>query len=644
MPQLARSDSASAGSGFSWKPWIRPSSPVMTTPNCEVSLTRLVASVAIAPASALASCASRIAVRSTSVSASPEMTRNDSLSARNFRDLADAAGGAQRLGLLAVAELDPRGRAVAEVLADRLGPVGEVGDHLRETVLGEQPRDVLHHRHVQHRRHRLRHQVGQRPQPRAEACRQDHRPHSGSAPMSPGRTVTRRQGYEDNAAREWVKEERRAQEDPDRAADRPRRRRGTDAGGDRRRTEPRPDAAHDRALAARGAAGRRARRRSDGARRGAASRRRSAGCSRRSRTDRPGVLGEAGLGTLQVVAVDLRGPGPRQGKTELAIVFTDLVDFSDWALDAGDTAAVELLRDVSVAIEPPVKSHDGEVVKRLGDGMMAVFKSAERRPRRARRGARAPGRDRGRRLRAADPRRHPRRQAPQGQQGLLRGRRQHRRPGRRGRRPRRAPALRRDPRGDRAPSELKVEGAPPARRQGSPRGLPGLRGQADPGRRLPADQRRALDPAGRDRASRQPLLGPRRPARERDRLADRGGVRRRRLPHPQRPAARPAAASAPATASPPSPRTPAARRATASSPWSAWPRSSPTAAPPEAPPPDPPGPRREGTAPGAEAPTSQRKAERRRRRRRNRERQCDKAPTGRAPSALEALSRFEPYS
>ena len=37
MPQLARSESASAGSGFSWKPWMRPSAPVITTPNWLVS-------------------------------------------------------------------------------------------------------------------------------------------------------------------------------------------------------------------------------------------------------------------------------------------------------------------------------------------------------------------------------------------------------------------------------------------------------------------------------------------------------------------------------------------------------------------------------------------------------------------------------
>jgi adenylate cyclase len=57
----------------------------------------------------------------------------------------------------------------------------------------------------------------------------------------------------------------------------------------------------------------------------------------------------------------------------MTIVFTDLVEFSEWALDAGDDAALTLLRDVSDAIEPPVEKRGGEVVKRLGDGMMAVF-------------------------------------------------------------------------------------------------------------------------------------------------------------------------------------------------------------------------------------------------------------------------------
>ena len=44
--------------------------------------------------------------------------------------------------------------------------------------------------------------------------------------------------------------------------------------------------------------------------------------------------------------------GRGRGEVELTILFTDLVDFSDWAVGAGDKAALELLRDVGEAIEP----------------------------------------------------------------------------------------------------------------------------------------------------------------------------------------------------------------------------------------------------------------------------------------------------
>jgi hypothetical protein len=75
MPQFARSESASAAGGFSWKPCTRPSAPVITTPNCVVSSTRLVARVAMP---SWERWNSRIAARSMLVSASPEMTRNSS--------------------------------------------------------------------------------------------------------------------------------------------------------------------------------------------------------------------------------------------------------------------------------------------------------------------------------------------------------------------------------------------------------------------------------------------------------------------------------------------------------------------------------------------------------------------------------------
>jgi adenylate cyclase len=88
--------------------------------------------------------------------------------------------------------------------------------------------------------------------------------------------------------------------------------------------------------------------------------------------ERPSLLGEIGLSALQVWE-SISAQGADRGQREVAILFTDLVDFSDWSLRAGDTVAVELLRDVGSAIEPAVTAHGGVVVKRLGDGLMAAF-------------------------------------------------------------------------------------------------------------------------------------------------------------------------------------------------------------------------------------------------------------------------------
>jgi len=90
-------------------------------------------------------------------------------------------------------------------------------------------------------------------------------------------------------------------------------------------------------------------------------------------TDRPSVLRELGLGTLQVYEALASGGWGERGETELSIVFTDLVRFSDWALEAGDTAATEMLRHVDGSITPVFEERGGRVVKRLGDGLMATF-------------------------------------------------------------------------------------------------------------------------------------------------------------------------------------------------------------------------------------------------------------------------------
>ena len=91
---------------------------------------------------------------------------------------------------------------------------------------------------------------------------------------------------------------------------------------------------------------------------------------------RPGLLRETGLTALQLWQALGESQGRGRGTTEMSIAFTDLVDFSRWALDAGDDAVLALLRDVANASERPIEEHGGQVVKRLGDGLMAVFAEA----------------------------------------------------------------------------------------------------------------------------------------------------------------------------------------------------------------------------------------------------------------------------
>jgi adenylate cyclase len=90
-------------------------------------------------------------------------------------------------------------------------------------------------------------------------------------------------------------------------------------------------------------------------------------------SERPGLLRETGLSALQVWESISEKQGRGRGKERLAIVFTDLAAFSDWALEAGDDEAVRLLREVDAAMEPAMRERGGKVVKRMGDGMMVVF-------------------------------------------------------------------------------------------------------------------------------------------------------------------------------------------------------------------------------------------------------------------------------
>lgn len=86
---------------------------------------------------------------------------------------------------------------------------------------------------------------------------------------------------------------------------------------------------------------------------------------------------EVGLTALQLWQALSRATGRGAGTHGVAILFTDLVGFSTWALEVGDDAALELLREVAGVVEPEIRDRDGRVVKRLGDGHMAVFGSAQ---------------------------------------------------------------------------------------------------------------------------------------------------------------------------------------------------------------------------------------------------------------------------
>lgn len=98
----------------------------------------------------------------------------------------------------------------------------------------------------------------------------------------------------------------------------------------------------------------------------------------RSVERRPSALGSIGLNALQLLAYE----HPIDGKSETrltpaSIVFTDLEGFTRFTARAGDEAALALLEEHHKVIGPIVRGRGGKVVKRLGDGLMLTFPSAE---------------------------------------------------------------------------------------------------------------------------------------------------------------------------------------------------------------------------------------------------------------------------
>lgn len=89
--------------------------------------------------------------------------------------------------------------------------------------------------------------------------------------------------------------------------------------------------------------------------------------------EREAATREVSLGALQVWQALTERVSGKPANREATLVFTDLVGFSAWALTAGDDATLRLLRRVSQVVEPPLLEAGGRIVKRMGDGIMAVF-------------------------------------------------------------------------------------------------------------------------------------------------------------------------------------------------------------------------------------------------------------------------------
>jgi class 3 adenylate cyclase len=92
--------------------------------------------------------------------------------------------------------------------------------------------------------------------------------------------------------------------------------------------------------------------------------------------DQPSAVRELGIAAVQAWQALTRRKDIGRDGAEVVIVFTDLVEFSSWALRVGDDQVLRLLREVTRIGDEATARHRGKVVKSLGDGLMAVFSDA----------------------------------------------------------------------------------------------------------------------------------------------------------------------------------------------------------------------------------------------------------------------------
>lgn len=97
----------------------------------------------------------------------------------------------------------------------------------------------------------------------------------------------------------------------------------------------------------------------------------------RSVEQRPSLLSKLGLNAIQAMSSSSDGDGEGGMPTRLAVAFTDMEGFTAFTAKEGDDAASQLLAEHYRQVGPVVRSRGGHVAKRLGDGLMLTFPSAE---------------------------------------------------------------------------------------------------------------------------------------------------------------------------------------------------------------------------------------------------------------------------
>jgi len=97
----------------------------------------------------------------------------------------------------------------------------------------------------------------------------------------------------------------------------------------------------------------------------------------RSVEQRPSLLSKLGLGAIQQMSSTSETAQEGGMPTRLAIAFTDIEGFTAYTAREGDEAASQLLAEHYRQTGPVVRSRCGHISKRLGDGLLLTFPSAE---------------------------------------------------------------------------------------------------------------------------------------------------------------------------------------------------------------------------------------------------------------------------